>query len=293
METTALAPWFGSSRMIGKYVGEELRGCRWVGVPFAGGMCELAHIDAPSLVVSDLHREIINLCWSLQQPEFREKLITNLHFAPFHPDALESAQELCRKWREAKIETHRHQPAIHWAEAYFIASWMGRSGKAGTDGEFKGGLSTRWNANGGDSNTRYRSALASIDEWTAIMERCNFHVMDAFDFLAEALTRSDRPECGIYVDAPWPDDGDKYLHKFDEAKQRKLAEELSRFDQARIVIRYGDHPLIRELYPEPRWTWRSITGRTQANSEKAEVLILNGPSRASNREPAASKGMFA
>lgn len=39
--------------MIAAEVGKELAGMKWVGVPFAGGMAELAHIDAPSLLVSN------------------------------------------------------------------------------------------------------------------------------------------------------------------------------------------------------------------------------------------------
>lgn len=42
---TALAPWFGSNRMLARYVGEELAGCQWVGVPFAGGMAEIFQIE--------------------------------------------------------------------------------------------------------------------------------------------------------------------------------------------------------------------------------------------------------
>lgn len=60
-KVTALAPWFGSNRTLAPQVGELLNGCRWVGVPFAGSMTELIYIDAPTLVVSDLHRHVINL----------------------------------------------------------------------------------------------------------------------------------------------------------------------------------------------------------------------------------------
>jgi len=58
---TALAPWFGSNRTLAENVGTALAGCQWVGVPFAGGMCELLQIKARSLLVSDLHRHVLNL----------------------------------------------------------------------------------------------------------------------------------------------------------------------------------------------------------------------------------------
>lgn len=46
LTTRAIAPWFGAGRTIAPLVGQELRGCKWVGVPFAGGMSEIAEISA-------------------------------------------------------------------------------------------------------------------------------------------------------------------------------------------------------------------------------------------------------
>lgn len=59
-------------------------------------------------------------------------------------------------------------------------------------------------------------------------------------------------------------------------QQARLAEALAKFARTRVVVRYGDHPLIRDLYPEPRWTWLEQRGRNQRNGEIAEVLIVNG-----------------
>jgi hypothetical protein len=39
--------------MIAPLVGRELAGCKWVGVPFAGGMSEIAEIDARSIAVNE------------------------------------------------------------------------------------------------------------------------------------------------------------------------------------------------------------------------------------------------
>lgn len=41
---------------------------------------------------------------------------------------------------------------------------------------------------------------------------------------------------------------------------------------------------LRELYPESRWNWRRLTGRTQSNAASNEVLIMNGPSLAGGRD---------
>lgn len=272
MTTKALAPWFGADRMIAEFIGEELRGCRWVGVPFAGSMAALSVIDAPTLVVSDLHRHIVNL--GSVVATMRRELVYRLRSLPFHPDVLKAAQDFCKSNEPNGLKDF--EAAVN----YFICVWQGRSHKAGTTNEFNGGVSRRWNANGGDSNTRYRSAIKSLAAWERIMQRCSFDVLDCFDFL-EAC--KDDEGHGLYIDAPWPDDGKYYRHTFTEAQQRRLAAKLRTFRHMRIVVRYGDHPLIRELYEVPPWTWRRLTSRTQVNSDKAEALILNGPSRAISR----------
>jgi DNA adenine methylase len=277
--TTALAPWFGSNRMLAHSVAEELSGCRWVGVPFAGGMSELFHIKANTIVACDLHRHVINLANVVKSDELRPRLIRELRRTPFHEDALDAAQERCKE-RETSGE---FGDPLAWAVDYFVTCWMGRSSIAGIDDQFCGRLSARWNANGGDSATRFRNAARALAHWGRIMRRCSFRCLDAFEFLPKC---EDAGATGIYPDPPFPQVGRRYRHNAGstDAEERawhiRLRDALLRFEKARVVCRFYDHPLIRELYPEPRWTWRTLKGRKQSNAEAAEVLILNGPSRA-------------
>jgi site-specific DNA-adenine methylase len=252
-------------------VGKELAGCKWVGVPFAGGMSELAHIKASTIVVGDLHRDVINLAHVVAFDTSRRELIEILNRQPFHPEVLDQAQRKC----DSNVFTDSDR--LYWAAAYFTCCWMGRSAKAGTDDEFKGGLPVRWSATGGDSNTRYRSAIESLEAWGEIMRRCNFVVQDVFEFLFNV---KDLEGHGLYLDPPFPGPGDAYKHKFTEDKHRKLAARLASFENTRVVCRFYDVPLIRELYPEPKWTWRRLKGRKQSNEEAPEVLVINGPSYA-------------
>jgi len=274
MKVTTLAPWFGSNRTLAHAVGEALNGCRWVGVPFAGGMSELAHFAAPTIVVNDIHRHVMNLAAVTATTRGFRELCQGLSRLPFHPDVLAFAQNHCEEMERGgwTFGTADAQLSERWAINYFIASWMGRSGKAGTDDEFKGNLSIRWNANGGDSNTRYRSAVQSLRAWHRIMRRCNFSTLDVFDFLGKV---QDAKGHGIYCDPPFPDAGDAYKHKFTEAQHRQLAATLAAFTEARVVCRFYDHPLIRELYPDSRWAWRHFVGRKQSNADALEVLLTN------------------
>ena len=267
MKTTALAPWLGGCRMIAKETGKALDGCEWVGIPFAGGMSEVPHIKARGLLVNDLHRDIINLANAVCIPEFRGWIKEQADAMIFHPDCLKTAQDACKSAPPPRNSTDALR-----ALNYFVAVWMGRSGKAGTDDEFDGNLAMRFTASGGGSNTRYRSAIESLEAWGQTLKRCEFSCLDWRVFMTKC---QDKPKHGLYVDAPWPKDGGNYLHKFTETDQQELAVALGKFDQCRVVVRYGDHPLIRELYPESAWTWHMMTSRTQGNNAKAEALIVN------------------
>jgi DNA-directed RNA polymerase specialized sigma24 family protein len=130
----------------------------------------------------------------------------------------------------------------------------------------------RWDAGGGDSCVRFRSATESLREWQSILARCTFTCMDAFHFLDQV---KDADGHGLYCDPPWPTDRFAYKHKFTEKDQRRLASKLSTYQKTKVVLRYGDHPLIRELYQPPHWTWREVTGRMQTNEAKREVLLMN------------------
>lgn len=271
MSVTALASWYGSNRMLAEHVGKALCGCEWVGVPFAGGMCELAHIDARTLLVSDLHRHVINLATVAADAAMNAELRRRLDGLLFHPDVLVAAQHRCRM-RELEFSPLPPDPlpSIDWAVDYFVSVWMARNATAGSDGEFNVGMSIRWNASGGDSAVRFRSATDALADFQPILRRCSFVCLDFFDFIAKV---HDKPKHGIYLDPPFPGPGDKYKHKFDESKHRRMANELRAFRECRIVCRFYDHPLVRELYPETEWNWRRLVGRKQSNNEAPEVLL--------------------
>lgn len=271
MKTTTLVPAFGSNRSNADRPAKLLKGCEWIGVPFAGGMSECAHFTARTIVINDTHHHLMNLAGVVGDPIYGPKLVRRLRRVPCHPWPLEVAQRACATYSRLSMGSDM-ETRLNFAVDYFITAWLGRSGLALTDQEFKGGLALRWNAGGGDSAVRYRSAIDSLRDWRKILARATFSVLDCFDFLDKC---KDQEKHAVYCDPPWPDDGDKYTHKFTEAMQRRLADALATFETTRVVVRYGDHPLIRELYPEPQWTWHLLTGRTQTNADKAEVLLTN------------------
>jgi hypothetical protein len=98
-------------------------------------------------------------------------------------------------------------------------------------------------------------------------------VQDCFEFIGNV---KDQRKHGLYVDSPFPGPGDKYTHKFNRADHERLARGLGEFQQTRIVARYYDDPMVRELYPEDRWQWIRFDGRDRANNDKKpEVLLVS------------------
>lgn len=274
MKTKQISNYFGSNRMLAENVGTALEGKKFVGIPCAGGMSELAHIGANVLLVSDLNRHVINLAQCIRDD--REELVAHLEQTPFHPDELQEAQKRCldreKAFRES-VSTPGEMGNVSWAIDYFLVSWLSRAGTAGTKREFQGGMSIRWKSGGGDSAVRFRSATESLTEWQKIMRRCTFVCQDAFAFLAEALERDDETS-GIYADPPFPGPGDAYKCSLGLNGQERLAESLGRFTKTRVVARFYDVPLIRQLYPESMWTWNHYTGRKQTNNSAPEVLLV-------------------
>lgn len=285
MKINSIAPWFGSNRTLAKHVGDYLKGCSWVGIPYAGSMTELRFIGARTIMVNDKHELLINLAEVMAHPQLGPRLYRGLRRQLFHPSTLKDAQERCQILEPQEpalfggapelppIDEWDDEQRLFVAHHYFVCVWMGRSSQAGTDGEFNGSLAVRYDSEGGDSAVRFQNAVASIPSWRKLLRRCSFSSVDALHFIGRM---KDEPEIGIYCDPPFPDAGDKYKHKVTTEHHRKLATLLEGFRLSRVVCRFYDHPLIRELYSEDVWNWDFLKGgRDQRNAKnKPEVLLV-------------------
>lgn len=284
MKITRLVPWFGANAAHAERPAKLLAGCKWVYIPFAGSMAEVPHFPASTqMMLSDVHDELICLAQIVGDDVKHARLAYGLAGKFFHPAVLDKAQEVLSRARAGGDSWlfgdggHGRPTPEECAEAYFTLAWMGRSGVAGTNGEDRVGLALRYDAGGGDPVKRYRSAVESLDAWHAVLRRCSITrepCWAVFERLRNQARKSNPQPAGLYCDPPWPDDGDGYLHSFTEADQRRLAHELVEMpSHVRIVMRWGDHPLIRELYPAAKWEWHKAEGRTAVGS-KAEVFLV-------------------
>ena len=87
-----------------------------------------------------------------------------------------------------------------------------------------------------------------------------------------AVPRKRLGKLSQHLDLQVSDDGEEQDHI-------DLASLLDRFEHTTIVVRYGDDPLLRELYREPDWQWVDAKSRTQANNVREEVWIVRNGSQ--------------
>lgn len=278
MKIGALAGWFGANRMLPEVVGKQLGKLLWCGVPFAGGCPELPYIECKAGVASDLHRHLINLARVVSDLALSTELQDQLDTVLFHEDELAAAQHRCRSREQAGglfVSQHDYLTAeadVGWARDYFVCCWMSRGGNAGKRAEFQQSLAVRWSTTGGDSARRFRSAVESLQAWAQTFHGVwSFVRKDVFEFLGQAKNLKGH---GLYLDPPWVEVGHDYAHTFTEDQHRRLAKKLRGFDQCRVVVRYGDHPLVRELYKG--WTVIEQLSVNQQGNDVREVLFVNG-----------------
>ncbi len=261
MKTKSALSYFGSDSAVADQLATMLDDCDHVTIPFVGGAAILPHLKARAIVANDLNGLAINFYRVMSGwygETLREELIQRCQTTLSHPDNMELAEE------QIKLKMDDH---LELAWSYWAACWIGRKGKGGT--KFVGGMpSVRRTANGGTNASRIIAAAKDLPAWARHFERCEWESVCFRELLGKV---ADNPDCGIYCDPPWVGAGRDYLHSFTEQDHRDLADQLKRFEHATVVIRYGDNPLIRELY----WGWTIIeaSSRTQANRDCDEIWI--------------------
>lgn len=261
MKTKSCLAYFGSDSEVAAELASLLDHCRHVTIPFVGGASIIPHLKARAIVANDLNNLAINfyrVVSGRKGNDVRDQLTERCQHTLSHPDELALANKMLA-----------NPYAVNSAWAYWAICWIGRKGKGGTKGTTSL-PSVRRTANGGNNATRIRAAADDLTEWAKHFERCEWESVCFRKLLPKV---AEHRGCGIYCDPPWVGAGDVYLHSFTEEDHYDLAAELYRFEEATVVVRYGDHPLIRRLYA----SWRIIeaSSRTQSNAVKGELWITN------------------
>lgn len=273
--------------------------------PFCGSMAVLFAKDpSQKETVNDLHGDLINLAEVIQDRSSAELMYERLQRTLFSEQLLADARvnldrlppwEVSPGYRDAG-QLGKMLDRAYW---YFLTSWIGRNGTAGT-ARIDYQIAVRWTKGGGSPTVRWRNAVESLPAWhdrlrnVVILRRDAFKIIDRFE---------DVKETAIYVDPPYPSEtrakgatkngrGGKYLHDFEHKPEgmfgddhTRLAQILRGYQKARVVVSSYDCERIRELYDG--WTFVDHTrqkhlhaqnGRGARPKDAPEVLIINGPS---------------
>lgn len=234
MKVKSLAPWFGAKRVLAQRIVDALGPHRAYWEPFCGSMAVLlAKPQCTHETVNDLHGDLINLARVIQSDGAR--LYRRLRRTLF-------AEALCVEAKERlgqPFETSADR--AYW---FFVHSWFGRNGSAGSLGGK--GFCVRYTANGGHAATRWASAVNSIPAWRRRMSNVTILNRDAFDLLERI---DDTPQAAIYCDPPYLVKGERYVHDFAAEDHQRLADSLRRFRKSRVVVSYYRNPRLKELYP--------------------------------------------
>lgn len=263
MKTKSALPWFGSDASVAPAIAEYFNNRKHVTIPFAGGMSILPHLTATHIVANDLHDDAIRFYDVLRgnygQHE-RTELIRLCETTLSHPAHLRNAEK--RK---------QYEPMSGIAWAFWARCWIGRKGKGGTKNQ--GGLpSVRRTPSGGSNASRLRSAAADLETWAEEFKRCEFTCEDFRECLSKV---ADDERCAVYLDPPWFGAGDGYRHTFARKDHVEMRDAVLRFQETKVLIRYGDCDEVRSLYGERFWNIHEATSRTQANKPLGELWITN------------------
>ncbi len=280
MKVNALAPWFGSKRTLAPEIVRQLGPHAAYWEPFCGS-CSVLLAKPPCTMetVNDLHGDLINLARVVRDPRLGPQLYRRLRRTlacqTLHEEAAARLKE-----RKAS-DPAPPEPDLDRAADYFLVSWMGRSGVAGSK-KYSMGFCVRYTRKGGHGATRWVSAVDSIPAWHRRLRPVTVLSMDGLRLLQRV---ADDDRTAIYADPPYLVKGAEYTHDFTSEDHSRLAEQLRRFRAARVVVSYYEHPRLAELYPG----WELVRcpvakslvnqGRRDSGGKVTapEVLLVNGP----------------
>lgn len=271
---TAILPYFGGKRTIAPVIVREIGRHSVYWEPFCGSLAVLLEKrTVNSETVNDLNSDVTNLA----------KIIADDRWAVLKDrlDRTHFSQGLFHESRE-RLAAGKCHDAIDRAYCFFVESWMGRNGVAGTRSS-NTAFCVRYTSNGGDPATRFGSAVESIEAWHERLKGVVILEQDGIELCGRI---EDKPGTVIYADPPYLVKGAKYRHDFTEADHDRLAEQLRRLVKTRVVVSYYDHPRLAALYPG--WLKRPVKAtKAMVNqglrdsggaTEAPEVLLINGPS---------------
>lgn len=186
----AIAPWFGGKRTLAPRIAEELgRPTSFVDLMCGSCAVLLAMKPAAHETVNDLHGDLTNLAWVLQEDNQADRLYGRLQRLLF------AEEVVTESWRRTSVpiaagSRMEGQAAVERAYWYFVQSWAGRNGVAGTARSRGPGfsLAVRFTAGGGSPTVRFKSAVESIPAWHDRLRNVVILRRNVFDIAGGSMT---------------------------------------------------------------------------------------------------------
>lgn len=295
----SLVPYFGAKRAMAADIVQEFGKHRaYYGLCCGSLAVEFAKPVSSHETVVDLNWHVTNLARVLQERATAVELYDRLQRVICSEEIFERARAVMA---EHPMLDGPELGRVDLAYHYFLTSWIGRNGVTGTK-RINYQMAVRWTPGGGHGGIRFRSAVQSIPWFHRRLQSIIVLRRNIWDVLPKI---EDVDGVVIYVDPPYfmqTRGGCEYVHEFEDLESlplfptrgdsvdarnthEGLATELRRFERARVVVSYYDHPRIADLYPG--WTVRKLyrqknlhvqNRRGAGECEAPEVLIINGPS---------------
>jgi DNA adenine methylase len=278
MKISAIAPWFGAKRVLASRIVAEFGPHKAYWEPMCGSLAVLlSKPEASQETVSDMHGGIHCLARVLAHGHACSVLYGRLSRTLASEQLFLDSVALIRDAPVPDVAD------VDYAYHFFVSSWLGRNGVAGT-ASYNQGFCVRYTSNGGIQGTRFAAAVDSIPDWHRRLREVTILRRDVFDLLPRI---DDAFGTVLYLDPPYIEKGAAYIHDFELSDHERLAEMLGRFKRTRICVSYYAHQYLKILYPG--WTVVAFDvtkalvnqGARDKRADKVlapEVLLINGPS---------------
>lgn len=254
MELKSILPYFGGKRLTAPQIVRHFRPHTTYYEPFAGSLAVLMAKEPSRLeIASELNPNVINLLAMLSQPMTALHLWKRAQVQPISESLFLDAEKRLKE--DVYFDVQR-------AFDFLLVSWQGPSGLAGT--KAKPRFAKRNTASGGSLAARWRAVSESIPAWHERLRNVEFRNESAFDILQDV---PDRDGVTIYLDPPYYGDtrrGGHYIHDFTNDDHTRLADMLTLFDKACIVVSYYAHPDLDREYDG--WDRHVITAPRKLNN---------------------------
>lgn len=199
------------------------------------------------LIYNDIDGDLVNLFRVVSDPGQRRRLLQLLRWLPPSRQVFDEDGE---QYRAGGHSFSRVSDPVERARRTLYRHAFAFGGKIAAGGF---AIST------GDRDrikevARYRNILRKLARIGELFRRV---MIEHLHFSDVIRIHGRRKSACLFIDPPYHGSESYYSRSFGQHDHVFLAEQLAAVP-ARVVATYYDSPLIRDLYPEPQWTWQSI-----------------------------------